>query len=228
MRFVFLYSWLASFFQCLPSAMSTKLESRYGLSFGARTIMASRFNSTGIVELTAFPASLGYRDLYAQAVQGFQNSDDVLNEKSVKAIFEESVSQIVKGLTRQVGQAPEIATLFLPSTFDWKTQSVAADAIFSNAKYATRAAPARTAACYGYGFLQGRNLGRPITQCNDDGPTSLVLLLEYEKEYLYAWLVEVEFALGVYSAEKDYLCKDCGEEYREVSSYASLELLDTD
>lgn len=196
--------------------MSTALESRYGLSFGATTIMASRFNSTGIVEVTTFPASSDYWDLYALALQRFPASNDVLNEVNVKAIFEESVSEIAEGLTRQMGQAPEIATLFLPSIFDWKIRLVAANATFANAEYATRAAPARTAACYGYGFLDGRNLGRPITECNEDGPPSLVLLFEYEKEYLYAWLVDVTFELGVYSAEKDHLCKDCGEGHREV------------
>lgn len=197
--------------------MTAALDSRYGLSFGATNVVASRFNSTGMVELTLFPASSEYRNLYTQAVHYFQVSDDEINEANMKSAMEVSVESIIEGLTSQIGQEPEIATLFLPSVFDWKMRSAATDAIFSEAQHATVVGSTRRAACYGFDFLQGKNLGRPISECNDSGPKSLVLLLEYEKEYLYAWLVEVEFELGVYSPEKDRICKECGEGYREVN-----------
>ncbi|KAH7407043.1 hypothetical protein DE146DRAFT_607170 [Phaeosphaeria sp. MPI-PUGE-AT-0046c] len=207
--------------------MSTSLESRYGLSFGATTIVASRFNSSGLIELTDFPASSDYRSWYTQTVNHFGESSHDIEEANVTSILIANVEPIIEDLARQDEKAPEIATLFLPSIFDWKVRSVADDAVFSNAQYATRAASTRKAACYGYGFLKGDNLGRPISECNDDGPTSLVLLLEYEKEYLYAWLIEVEFELDVYSAEQDHICKECGEKYREiVGSEAYQERLD--
>lgn len=205
--------------------MSTALESRYGLSFGSNTIIASRFNSTGSIELTTFPASPEYQTLYTQVMHRNQASYHGVHELDIKSTFEASVGSIIKDLTKQTGQVPEIATLFLPSIFDWKDHNIVSDTIFSDVKYATRVAPARQAACYGYGFLEGRNLGRPIHECNDSGPSSLVLLFEYESDYLCVWLVEVEFELGVYYAQQEKICKECGEGRREVSSLHDLPLL---
>jgi hypothetical protein len=208
---------LFSLFKCISASMSTALESRYGLSFSSTTIVASRFNSTGAIELTTFPASPEYRALYIQVVHHYQVSSHDVDEGDMKSTFEASVGPIIEDLTKQTGHAPEIATLFLPSVFDWKDHIIVSDTIFPDVNYATRVAPARQAACYGYGFLEGRNLGRPIHECNENGPSSLVLFFEYENEYLYAWLVEVEFALGVYYAQQEKICKGCGEEHRKVS-----------
>lgn len=203
--------------QCLFAGMSSAFECRYGLSFSSTTIVASRFNSTESIELTAIPASSGYRNLYTQAVYRYQTSDDVIiDEVSVEFIFESTVVPIIDILTKQTGQAPEIATLFLPSIIDWKTRSVAAKAVFANVQYATRAAPSHHVACYGYGFLEGKNLGRTKHECNDNAPNNLVLLFEYESEYIHAWLVEVEFELGVYYPQQEKICKECGEGRREV------------
>lgn len=53
-------------------------------------------------------------------------------------------------------------------------------------------------------------------ECTDNGPNNLVLLFEYESEYLHAWLVEVEFELGVYYPQQEKICKECGDGHREV------------
>jgi hypothetical protein len=65
-------------------------------------------------------------------------------------------------------------------------------------------------------FLEGRNLGRPAEDCHEDGPPSFVLLLEYESEYMYVWLMDVTYELGVYSVEQEQFCGDCGERERGV------------
>lgn len=101
--------------RCLFAGMSSAFESRYGLSFSSTTIVASRVNSTDSIELTAFPASSDYRNLYTQAVYRYQTSDDVIDEVNVESIFESTVAPMIDILTKQLEQAPEIATLFLPS-----------------------------------------------------------------------------------------------------------------
>lgn len=45
-----------------------------------------------------------------------------------------------------------------------------------------------------------------------------MLLFEYEKEYLYAWLMQISFELGVPIADQKKICKDCGEGHSEVCS----------
>jgi hypothetical protein len=219
-----LYSILSA--QCVAGSIITSLESRFGLSFSSRTIIASRFNSTGFIELKTFPATHEYQKYYQETVNAFKEevpkfqesgTDSDFNEAKVKFIFTDAMKPITEILTKQLGYAPEYAMLFVPSVFGWQMRNAAADALFSDVVYAAKAASARQAACYGYGFLEGKNLGRPMTECNDDGLKSLVLLFEYEKEYLYAWTLEVEFELEVHLALREKICKACGDGYREVS-----------
>lgn len=48
------------------------------------------------------------------------------------------------------------------------------------------------------------------------GPSNLILLLEYEKEYLYVWLKEVAFGMGTYPVDSQIFCEECGGRFREV------------
>ncbi|KAH3999425.1 hypothetical protein HBH98_087720 [Parastagonospora nodorum] len=206
-----------------PATISSSLESRFGLSFSPTTIIASRFNAIGSIELHSFPASASYQEYYQEAVEKDHALSDDFDEARVKSIFESNVIPINTSLTEQLGHTPEFATLFTPSIFDWKTILAAGEAVFKDAQYMTRAAPSRQAACYGFGFLQCRNLERSLSECNDHDPESLVLLFEYEKEYLYVWLVWVSFELEVHSAEHEKICKDCGEELREAIGEAAYQ-----
>jgi hypothetical protein len=192
-------------------------ETRFGLSFSATTVTASRFNATGSIELTVFPASPGYQTLYRDAVRKFQESAIEVYQTDITSIFENDIQQITNSLNNQLGHRPEYATVFLPAIFDSETILAAKAAIYSNDTYSTYAAWSRIAACYGYGFLEGKDLGRPLSECHEDGPESLVLLFEYQKEYLYVWLMWVTFELGVHSVNKEQFCRDCGEDYREVT-----------
>jgi hypothetical protein len=44
-----------------------------------------------------------------------------------------------------------------------------------------------------------------------------VLLLEYEEDYLWAWLQDVDFELGNPWTHLEKLCKGCGDRFRQVS-----------
>jgi hypothetical protein len=95
----------------------------------------------------------------------------------------------------------------MPSIFDYTTHIAASDAIYPDAPYVTRTGASRTAACF----------GRLPQECNEDGPENFVLILEYEKESMYTWLMEVSFELGTYPVIKQKFCVDWGEIQREVS-----------
>jgi hypothetical protein len=207
---------IVAFWRITYATTQSTLETHFGLSFSATTVTASRFNVTGSIELSVFPASTDYQTFYRDAVRKFQESGIDVDQADITSMFEHDIQPITKSLNNQLGYQPEYATVFLPAVFDSKTILAAKDAINSNATYGTHAAWSRKAACYGYGFLEGKNLGRPTSECNEDSPESLVLLFEYQKEYFYVWLMWVTFELGVHSVKKERFCRDCGEEYREV------------
>jgi hypothetical protein len=195
-------------------------ESRFGVLFSPSTIIASRFNASGSIELTKFPASSAYQQYYREAVQNSDLDHDI-DEINAKSIFRNSIQPITETLSKQLGHAPEYASLFVPSIFDYRTRLAAREVIFQKPQYATRAAPSQIAACWPYSFLQGKNLGRPAHECNDDGPDNIIFLLEYEEEYIYAWLLLVEYELGGYPVTQEKICKECGEQHREVRFFGS-------
>jgi hypothetical protein len=215
----FIFSVVLVLFAQYASASTTiNLESRFGVSFGASTIIVSRFNSSGSMELTTFPVSSEYQAYYREALQNFDASGKYgdIDELKVKSIFRNSISPITKTLREQLGYAPEFASLFVPSIFDVPTEIAAREVIFENVQYTTRAGVSRIAACWPYGFLECKNVGRPAHECNDDGPDNLVFVLEYEEEYMYLWLFFVEYELDVYQTRHAAFCKDCGEKHRKV------------
>lgn len=80
-------------------------------------------------------------------------------------------------------------------------------------------------ACQAYEFLEGKNLNRTAKECTGkhDEPESYVLVLEYEEEYLFAWVVNVDFELGggYYSDERE-MSRGCGAGKRVVSTLDQL------
>jgi hypothetical protein len=200
---------------CLAS-MTLKSKGRFGITFGPNKITTARFNSSGTIELTTIPASAEYQMYYRETVQKSRLSDYDIDEAKVQSIFVRAMDPITEKLRQQLGYTPEYATLFMPSVFGYETFNAASDAIYPDVPYVTKTGPSRTAACFGYGFLEGRNLGRPGEDCNEDGPPSFVLVFEYESEYIYVWLMDVTYELGVYSVEQEGFCGDCGEGEQEV------------
>ncbi|KAF3042790.1 hypothetical protein E8E11_004556 [Didymella keratinophila] len=57
--------------------------------------------------------------------------------------------------------------------------------------------------------------GRDPEESNDEGPQNFVIVLEYEDEFLYTWLLVVAFGLGVFSTQQQEYCKECSAKTRE-------------
>lgn len=200
-------------------------ESPFGLTFTPTTIIASRFNVSGGLAKTKAPLGLDYQKLYQNAVRLF-NADtkepyedyDTSNISAAESIFHEAMTPITELLIKQLGHAPEYAALSWPPIFSYPLRDAAEHAAFGEWGQRPTATPySQEAACYSYGFLGCKNLGREPEECVEGGPLNLVLVLECEKEYLYAWLKEVDFELEVHwTVYKDF-CRDCGERFSEVS-----------
>jgi hypothetical protein len=203
--------------RCIFARKALDLSSRFGLSFSPSTITASRFNSSGSIELTKFPASPEYQSYYRDAVQQFQVSHNTITKFDPASIFHNSIKPVNDALRKQLRHAPEYAVIFLPSIFDHRAIIAADEAILQDPMYATKVGLFREAALWWYGFLDCKNLGRAPDECNDDGPRNTILLFEYEEDYLYIWVLAVDFELGLYDVSDHHICKDCGEKYRKVS-----------
>ncbi|KAH7388822.1 hypothetical protein BKA66DRAFT_558755 [Pyrenochaeta sp. MPI-SDFR-AT-0127] len=131
-------------------------------------------------------------------------------------MFQKAVAPITERLSKQLGHMPEYTTLFIPSIFDYNVRDAAASAVFGDYfDRAVRPGWTREATCPGFGFLEGKNLGRKPEECVDGGPVNVILVFEYENDYLYAWLMEVEFELQTYPVILKEICKECGESFQE-------------
>jgi hypothetical protein len=214
------------FARCVTAGIFVRdsLESPYGLTFTCDSVLASKYNASGSVEVVRYPTSPEYVAYYTNAVDNYDKSKDQRSDAGLPAhmdassMFGQIITPITTSLTKREGHKPIYATLFLPSIFDHDIRDVAKDVVFEGA-YLQRAAfvgSSQIAACNAYPFLEGKHIGRAPEECNDHGPENLILLLEYGKDYLYAWVKDVAFELGTYPVTNSRICKDCGEKYREV------------
>jgi hypothetical protein len=214
------------FARCVTAGIVTRdsLESPYGLTFTSDSVLASKYNASGSVEVVRYPTSPEYVAYYTNAVEDYDKSKNQRGDTGLPAhmdartMFRQIITPITTSLTKRESHKPIFATLFLPSIFDHDIRDVATDVVFEGA-YLQQAAfvgSTQIAACNAYPFLKGKHIGRAPEECNDHGPETLILLLEYEKDYLYAWVKDVAFELGTYPVTNSRICKECGERFREV------------
>jgi hypothetical protein len=223
--------------QCVSAGLLTRdsHESPFGITFSPSAVYASRFNSSGVIEVEQYPFSSEYQAYYANAVKShatrkekrsldYRESASHLNAVSM---FREITSPITASLKKRLGHDPTYATLFIPSIFDDEARDAAVEAVLSanHLETATKFGTTQVAAGHAYDFLGCKHHNRAPEKCNIDGPVSLVLLLEYEKNYLYAFIKEVAFWLGTLPEAGREICVECGERYRDVSGTVPLVLV---
>ncbi|KAF1848103.1 uncharacterized protein K460DRAFT_308018 [Cucurbitaria berberidis CBS 394.84] len=134
-------------------------------------------------------------------------------------MFKHAIAPLTATLSQQLGHKPEYAALFLPSVLDDEIRRAGIDAIKEDLpnldQRPIKWGPSHMAMCQGWEFLEGKYLSRPLDQCNDDGPINLILVLEYEESYLWAYLKEVDWDARVFPTCLERFGKECGERYRE-------------
>lgn len=200
--------------------MSSTSENPYSLTFTPITLVASRFNASGSIELAKTSLGPEYHEFYQNAVQHFDqptNDQQISDRSKAELMFRTAVEPLTEQLSKRLGHAPEYAALFFPSVFSFATRQAAVAGVLGDHRdRPMKDGRTSQATCQGYGLLQGKNLGRDPGQFNDEGALNLVIVLEYEKDFLYAWLLEVAFGLGVCPADQDQFCKGCSEQSRQV------------
>lgn len=196
------------------------IESPYGLTFTPTAIIASRFNSSGLIETLKHTVPTEYITFYEDVVAQYGSDVDYSRDMSdAAALFRKVIDPITQSLTKQIGKVPEYRSLFMPSVFQYMNWNAAGDIAFlkGSLEQPTKVGPSQMATCYAYKFLECRHLDRTTKECNDDGPPNLIFVLEYENDYLYAWLKEVAFEIGTFPVSHQKICKECGARFRNVS-----------
>ena len=205
-------------------------ESPFGLTFSPSTVFASRYNSSGSIEIFRFPIpqDSAYHAYHRKAIQNTNTKSNARldgqtyytspTHLAATSMFKALIDPVTASLKETLGHAPEYYTLFVPSIFEDRLRNAAADAISPNPLHQPAMhGPSQLAACHAFDFLSARYLNRAPEELNDmHGPSNLILLLEYEKEYLYVWLKEVAFGMGTYPVDSQIFCEECGGRFREV------------
>ncbi|KAH7384421.1 hypothetical protein DE146DRAFT_739987 [Phaeosphaeria sp. MPI-PUGE-AT-0046c] len=196
-------------------------ESPFAISVFSTTVYASRYNASDTIEILKYPTTKAFQDYYKSAVLNFGGHvDDQHNMHREEVIINSTLKPAIKAWEAQLGveQLPFVHAFFISSVFDWRFRRLAANLVFPpyTPKLATKEGPAEQAAYAAYGFIECRNLGRRIEECNEDGPENLILTLEYEKEYLYIWIQVVDFELGICPLHRKSFIRELGESYRET------------
>lgn len=131
-------------------------------------------------------------------------------------IIRDAAKDASQGLSETLGYKPEFTVLFLPSFFNMSTKNAASKAMFPNGRL-SKDGPKHigyvpSAAGYAYRLGQCDSLGLTPDEC-ENIDSSLVLVIEYEKDYLYLHIV------GVYSkwAEFPPIEKKFAKEFGEQS-----------
>lgn len=202
----------------------------FGLTFTPTNIITSRFNGDEQIELIRVPASHRYRSLYHDAVQYAARYHDRLASPLSKGtaeynatvgLFHNAIAPLTDHLHNMLGVKPIYACLFLPSIFDVDVMHAAATAILPawEEGIETMHGSHRRFALDGYHFLEGKHIGPAPEECDGYCPEYLVLLLEYEKEYMYISLKVVDPELNAYPTQAEKLRVECGEREKEVSDH---------
>jgi hypothetical protein len=204
-------------------------EGPFGITMNPTTIIASRINASGIVELTVSHASKEYISYYENIAQRFNPRDkpDAYVDEEAISMFRTAFDPITQDLTLKLGHPPKYSALVYPVIFKHPSWRAAWTAITTPldddddrpVKMADRA----RAACAGYDLFNRCHLiGRAPQDCNEDGPTNLILGIEYEQSYMYIGIFEMVFEWQGYAPVDGQFCRECGLGFEHVNQPSTL------
>jgi len=196
--------------------MEDSLEGPFALTFTPTSIFASRLNASGSIEVTKHPASLAWQTYYHNAIRDFGLSqtptyqhhhlyEDTAAQEEFISWFRDAVAPVTETLTQQLGHAPYYSAVIVPSVFVSSVHFAANKALWDReeGRELNRGSSCRIA-CYGLGFLEGKHVNRAPKERSDNAPPeTLILVLEYEEEYMHAALEIIFWDFKVYYRPSD-------------------------
>jgi hypothetical protein len=194
----------------------------FGITLSPNAVTASRYNSSGLIELTRFPVTTEYKSYYTDAINNHGKPNEMQNYTSAShnatiAMFREIISPITTSLRQRVSNQRLCTALFLPSVFDHTVLKAAETAILGDfmSRSATIYGSTYDAVCEAYDFQDFEN--PRACEVWDDLPrycaryavSDLSLVLEFEDEYLHAFLMGTGRRLVSVPVVARAMCKKC-------------------
>jgi hypothetical protein len=170
-------------------------------------VIASWFNDPNDFEYLTRPASPEFKDYYNITVTTYKDGafqDDRCHNAfedggsdDLKAMFALDFVPLTADLTERLGLEPRYLSLFLPSVFERVVVYVGRQALMDVSDSHPMTGLANQAMGLPWGFFERSKLGREPPRWSYSEPEleyrpNLVLILEYEPDYLFAFLYEVE------------------------------------
>jgi hypothetical protein len=205
----------------------------HAITLAPSSILASQVTRSGEIKVSRFPAGDKYTAYVDDALVHYGR---ILNrpvrpakeDKDVGAItiIHDAVEGVSRGLSATLGYEPAFAALIVPSVFNDSSTVAASLALFPNGRLGKdgpkKLGYVSSAASFAYQLHRCENLGRTPAECEDmDTLDNLVLVVEYQKQYLQVDLVEVDSKEEVFPTIHKKLSKEFGEysgsRLREVS-----------
>jgi hypothetical protein len=191
------------------------------ITLGPSHIFASWITQSGEIKVSRYLAGDIFIAYFNNTLihHGEQpNNLDIHNEDVATSTIRDAIKSISQDLSKTLGYKPIFAALFLPSVFNSSSLSAASTALFPNGRMAKdgpkKLGYVATAASFAYRLDQCDNLSVMPIECeNIDNRANLILIIEYEKHYLYLHLVDVDPEAQVFPP----LHHEFAKEFRELS-----------
>jgi hypothetical protein len=216
-----------------------KVQDPIGVTFTPTTVITSWFDDSNKFEYLTRPASPEFKRYYDTTVTNYKGrtfQDDrphwnALSDGSkddLKAMFALDFVPLTADLTERLGHEPTYLSLFLPSAFDRTIVDVGRQALKDINGSHPVTGLANQVMGLPWGVFEGSKLEREPPRWSYSEPEleyrpNLVLILEYETDYLYAFLHEVEPEMKpTIVVEYTEFSRKLGERFCKVSQPCAL------
>jgi hypothetical protein len=209
-------------------------EGPFGITMNPTTILASRISASGTVDLSRYPATKEYISYYEDIAQRFdpQDKPSVYVDEAAISMFRTAFDPVTRDLTQKLGHPPKYSALVYPAIFkhpSWRAAWTAITTPLDDDDRPVKMADRARAACAGYDLFNRCDLiGRASQDCNEDGPTNLILGVEYEQSYMHIGIFEMVFEWQGYAPVDGQFCRECGIRFKHVSQSSTLWLFNKD
>jgi hypothetical protein len=206
-----------------------KVQDPVAITFTPTTVIASWFNESNEFEYLTQPASPEFQSHYKITVDNYKTDmfqDDGPPEDGstddLKAMFAQDFVPLTARLTERLGHEPRYLSLVLPSVCKHAIGNAGRQALDDINGSFPQIWSASSAMAFPWGFFEGSKLGREFISGSYSEPgkeyrPNMVLVLEYEQDYLFALVHEIDGDMGVPVDDHVEFSRGLGERYSNVS-----------
>lgn len=173
----------------------------YAVTLTPSSILVSTVTRTGDFELSRFAAEGKYKSyldniLHYHGRKSQSRGVDTKADNATIAIIQDAFNAVRRNLTLTLGYKPKFAALYGSSFFNISSLEAARHALYPKDAF-TKGGPKKigdvySGACFAHGLDKCESLRTPAECEHEEWLINLVLVVEYEKQYLSISVVEAD------------------------------------